>query len=201
MVLIRHIYTATFKAGVSSAQVDEWWAALQTLSIPGMKNFVGGPDLGLRDGNADFALTADFDDVDGWRRYDEDEEHNRIRRELAAPITERGDRAQFEVPKPSQNSPVRNVALFWRKSGVSDGELDEVCATLNLMRIEGMQAFHAGRDLGLRGGNADVGVFADLHDAEAYRRYDADEEHNRIRREMVAPLVERTVRVQFGLAG
>lgn len=198
--MIRHIYTAKFKPGVTSAQVDEWWTALQRLSIPGMRNFVGGPDLRLRDGNADFALTADFDKVEDWRRYDEDEEHNRIRRELAAPITESGDRVQFEVPEQSQPSPIRNVALFWRKPGVTDAQLEEICDALNVMRIQGMHAFHSSRDLGLKGGNADVGVFADLHDAEAYRSYDADEEHNRIRREMVGPAVDRVTRVQFGVS-
>jgi stress responsive alpha/beta barrel protein len=195
--LIRHIYTAKFKPGVTEAQVDEWWAALQKLSIEGMRSFTGGRDLGLREGNADFALTADFDDADAWRRYDEDEEHNRIRRELAAPMTAEMGRIQIEAPEQSQPAAIRNVALFWSRSGVSDREVDEVCSALNQMKIEGLQYFQAGRDLGLKEGNAAAAVIADLHDADAYQRYDADAEHNRIRRELVAPMAERLMRVQF----
>jgi hypothetical protein len=65
--------------------------------------------------------------------------------------------------------------------------------------VKGLETLVAGRDLGLRAGNADGLVVADFQDADAYRRYDADEEHNRIRRELLAPIVERIVRVQFGV--
>jgi hypothetical protein len=54
-----------------------------------------------------------------------------------------------------------------------------------------------GRDLCLRDGNADLAVVSDLSDEAAYRVYDADVEHNRIRRELVAPIVTSLERCQF----
>jgi hypothetical protein len=56
-----------------------------------------GVDAGLREGNWDFSITADFADVDSYQRYDLDEEHNRIRRELFAPISAEIVRIQFEA--------------------------------------------------------------------------------------------------------
>ena len=41
----------------------------------------------------------------------------------------------------------------------------------------------------------------DLDDEQAYRIYDADAEHNRIRAEMFAPISERIERIQFALPG
>ena len=54
-----------------------------------------GADAGLRDGNWSFCITADFSDEDAYRRYDLEDEHNRIRRELFAPICEEIVRVQF----------------------------------------------------------------------------------------------------------
>ncbi len=65
------------------------------MSCPGRTAFTMGPDLGLRPGNYDVAIVADFDDVDSYQAYDTDPDHDRIRRELIAPISERMERCQF----------------------------------------------------------------------------------------------------------
>jgi hypothetical protein len=197
--MIRHVYTAKFKPGVTAEQAARWYEALTHLEIAGMQRFMGGPDLGLREGNADYALVADLEDESAFRRYDEDELHNRIRREMAAPIVEQGDRCQIEVDPGYRPAPIRNVTLIWYKPGTDAAVMDEVATRTRALAIDGMEALWAGRDLGLRPGNADAAVVADFHDADGYRRYDADEEHNRIRRELLAPIVERVVRVQFGV--
>jgi hypothetical protein len=59
---------------------------------------VAGLDLGLREGNASYALTVDLDDEEAYRVYDRDAEHNRIRRERFAPISEHIERIQFRLP-------------------------------------------------------------------------------------------------------
>ena len=46
----------------------------------------------------EFAITNDWADADSYRVYDEDAEHNRLRRELFAPICEERARVQFTVP-------------------------------------------------------------------------------------------------------
>ena len=44
-----------------------------------------------------FAVVAGFSDADGYRAYDQDEEHDRARAGLL-PMTEQFARAQFEMP-------------------------------------------------------------------------------------------------------
>lgn len=53
-----------------------------------------------------------------------------------------------------------------------------------------------GDDLGLRDGNCSLAIVADLADADGYRGYDKDEEHNRARA-VLLPMTEQIARVQF----
>lgn len=86
------------KDGVTVEQIEEALAAIRALSIDGVEMDVRtGVDLGLRDGNANFAITVDLPDEEAYRRYDADEEHNRVRRELFAPISASIDRIQFTL--------------------------------------------------------------------------------------------------------
>jgi hypothetical protein len=87
-----------FKDETSEEQIAALVRAMAGLRIEGMMALASGPDEGLRSGNWDYALTADFQDSLAYARYDADPEHNRIRRDLAAPITESLVRVQFEVP-------------------------------------------------------------------------------------------------------
>jgi hypothetical protein len=45
--------------------------------------------------------------------------------------------------------------------------------------------------------NATFAVTVDLPDEAAYRAYDLDAEHNRVRAELFAPIRERVDRIQF----
>jgi len=67
--------------------------------------------------------------------------------------------------------------------------LQEGLAGVAALRLPGMIAMNVGADLGLRDG--------DWEDAGAYRGYDADEEHNRLRREIFAKICEDIARVQI----
>ncbi|MGE3288881.1 MAG: Dabb family protein [Pseudonocardia sp.] len=68
------------------------------------------------------------------------------------------------------------------------------------LRVEGLEfTLIAGRDLGLRPGGASFAITVDFPDEQTYRIYDADAEHNRIRRESFAPICELIERVQFRL--
>ena len=57
---------------------------------------------------------------------------------------------------------------------------------------------HAGFDLALREGGWDLAITNDWRDAEAYRGYDVDAEHNRYRA-MIVEVWEQVARVQFEL--
>jgi hypothetical protein len=91
---------------------------------------------------------------------------------------------------------IRNITLMRARSGHDRARMNEILAELRAMQIPGLTRLWAGSDLDLREGNWDYGIVADLADEEAYRRYDADAEHNRIRAEL-RPLVEQIARAQI----
>jgi hypothetical protein len=92
---------------------------------------------------------------------------------------------------------VRNVVILHLKPGTPPEAVPALKDALEAMKIPGLLRLMVGRDLGLREGNADVAIVSDLTDEAAYRVYDADEEHNRIRRELVAPIAASIERCQF----
>ncbi|MFG1637314.1 Dabb family protein [Pseudonocardia alni] len=96
---------------------------------------------------------------------------------------------------------IRNVVVGRLKDGVDPAEIEKGLQALRDLRIEGLDLdLKAGPDLGLREGNAHVVLTLDLPDEESYHVYDADDEHNRIRRELFAPLCSSIERIQFRLS-
>jgi hypothetical protein len=93
--VIRNIVVGRLRADVPPEAVDQALQALLGLRPDGLIEMRAGRDAGLRDGNWGYAITADFVDEDAYRRYDLEEEHNRIRRELFAPISASIARVQF----------------------------------------------------------------------------------------------------------
>lgn len=93
--MIRNVVVGRVRPDVSRGQVEEALAAIAALDPPGCLDLRVGVDAGLREGNWSFCITADFTDEDAYRRYDLEEEHNRIRRELFGPISEQIVRVQF----------------------------------------------------------------------------------------------------------
>lgn len=95
---------------------------------------------------------------------------------------------------------IRNVVMGRVKPGVPAEDVEKALQQLRDLRVDGVEfTLIAGRDLGLRPGGASFAITVDFPDEEAYRVYDADEEHNRIRRESFAPMCEFVERVQFRL--
>lgn len=95
--MIRAVVLAKLKPGYDTAELELIQQAFSNLNLPGTLSYTLGTDAGLRDGNWDFAIVADFADIAAYRGYDEDAEHNRWRARLA-PLTEQVARAQFELP-------------------------------------------------------------------------------------------------------
>jgi hypothetical protein len=97
--MIRNVVVGRVREGVPAEQVEAAIQALRDLTVEGVEfRLVGGRDRGLREGNASFALTADFVSDEAYQIYDADPEHNRIRRELFAPISSSIERIQFALP-------------------------------------------------------------------------------------------------------
>jgi hypothetical protein len=95
--MLHHVVTFQLKPDAPAGQFDEIAAALGALAadLPEARSFAVGSDLGLREGNASFAVVATFDDVDAYRVYAEHPEHQRIIKELIAPHIESRQPVQF----------------------------------------------------------------------------------------------------------
>jgi hypothetical protein len=96
--MIRNVVMVKLKDGADPAAVATLQEGLRNLGCPGTVSYTIGDDLGLRDGNWSFAIVGDFSDVDSYRGYDLDPEHNRIRAQLV-PLTEQIVRVQYELPE------------------------------------------------------------------------------------------------------
>lgn len=96
--MIRNVVLGRLHPDADTTLLDAGLAALREMRIDGMLRLDCGVDAGLRDGNFDYAVTADLADEAAYRRYDEDSEHNRIRRELLGPVSEQIVRVQFVLP-------------------------------------------------------------------------------------------------------
>ncbi|GAA3632953.1 hypothetical protein GCM10022223_59110 [Kineosporia mesophila] len=94
--MIRNVVTGRLKPDADTTLLDEGLAGILALGIPGMTDVKVGRDAGLRPGNWDFTIVADFADVAAYRAYDEDEEHNRLRREIFGPLSAEIARIQIE---------------------------------------------------------------------------------------------------------
>jgi hypothetical protein len=101
--VIRNIVVGRLRADADVAVLDAALASMRALRTEGMLRLDCGRDAGLREEAWDFAITADFVDADAYLRYDTDEEHNRIRRELFAPVSESIVRVQLDLGQPHQN--------------------------------------------------------------------------------------------------
>jgi Stress responsive A/B Barrel Domain len=86
--MIRHVACLTWKTDVTDAEIEAVRAGLVALpgQIPEIRDYTVGSDLGAVGGNAHFAIVADFDDVDAWRRYQRHPAHEAVLTERIRPI-------------------------------------------------------------------------------------------------------------------
>lgn len=88
----------SWKPETSPEQVEEIASELRSLAstIPTIRSYRCGSDIGLNTGNFDFAVTADFDDEAGYITYRDDPGHRDIIQRLITPITAQRAAVQFE---------------------------------------------------------------------------------------------------------
>ena len=77
-------------------------------------------------------------------------------------------------------------------------QLAAALAGILALDLPGMLSNSSGLDLGLRPGGWSLAITNDWVDAEAYRAYDADPEHN-VHRAAIVEVCEQLARVQFEL--
>ncbi len=97
--MIRHCVLLTWKPETTDEQVQDLIDALAGLPelIPELKSYKLGRDLALSDGNATLGITADFDDIGGWRAYTDHVTHQQIIVEKIRPIMASRTACQFEL--------------------------------------------------------------------------------------------------------
>jgi hypothetical protein len=96
--MFHHVALFRWKPGTTPEQTDRVAPALQALAatLPGLVSYACGPGLGLFEFSSDFGVVAVFEDKAGWDAYMANEEHDRIRSELIAPIVVDRAGIQFE---------------------------------------------------------------------------------------------------------
>jgi stress responsive alpha/beta barrel protein len=97
--MIRHVVVFNWKPEATSEQVEQIATELRKLvaGLPAVKAYTCGADAGITQGNADFAVVADFDDEAGFVSYRDDPGHREIIARLIAPIIAQRAGTQIEV--------------------------------------------------------------------------------------------------------
>ena len=96
--MIQHTVTLTWNDSIPAGHVGVCVDALIDMSktIDTIREYRCGADLGLGAGtDARFVIVATFDNVEGWRRYDEHPLHNEIRAKFFKPYVAKRESAQF----------------------------------------------------------------------------------------------------------
>jgi hypothetical protein len=96
--MIRHVALFYWKPEATDEQkrfVAKELAALPTL-VPSIRAFALGPDAGINEGNANFVVTADFDDEAGYLAYRDDPEHRTIVTKHLGPLVANRSAIQFQ---------------------------------------------------------------------------------------------------------
>ena len=97
--MIRHMVLFRWNPGTTAEQVSAVETALRTMpdAMPFIQRYEMGVDAGINEGSADFALVADFETEEDWRKYSNHPEHLKVLKELIRPITADLTRAQYRL--------------------------------------------------------------------------------------------------------
>lgn len=98
----RHVVMFRWKPGTSAAQLAELERGLQALpaQVPEIRSYRYGADARAAEGNFDFAIVADFADVDAWRRYVAHPAHQKLIAERIRPILAERAAVQHRLDAP-----------------------------------------------------------------------------------------------------
>ncbi len=97
--MIRHVVVFTWTDGMTEEMEQQFGAELNALgpTLPGVRAYRAGPDAGINQGNFDFAVVADFDDVDSYLGYRDSAEHKDIISRFSGPHTKSRAAVQYEI--------------------------------------------------------------------------------------------------------
>ena len=94
-----HTVQFKWKPGITEADLDGIRGALTALpeQISEIKHYVFGSDAGVSQGNFDFAVVAQFENVDDWRVYNEHPAHDAVRKNVLGPHIAERAAVQFQA--------------------------------------------------------------------------------------------------------
>mgnify|MGYP000859077981 FL=1 len=97
--MIRHVVIFRWQPDTEAAAVAAVSSGLTDLAarMLGVVRYEHGPDVGINEGNFDYAVVADFDDVDAFVEYRDHPEHRALIVERIAPHLAERVAVQFEV--------------------------------------------------------------------------------------------------------
>jgi hypothetical protein len=82
--MFRHVVQMSWNRPLSEQELARVCSVLDELGAqsPDVRAFSHGPDAGIREGGASYALIADFDDPEGWKAYSVHPAHDSVRNVL-----------------------------------------------------------------------------------------------------------------------
>jgi hypothetical protein len=97
--MLRHVVLFRWREGTTADQVEAVRAGAAALParIPELVRYTVGADAGLVEGNWDFAVVADLEDADAYRRYADHPAHQALIAERIRPILAARAAVQFEA--------------------------------------------------------------------------------------------------------
>jgi hypothetical protein len=95
----RHVVMFKFADHVTPEMIADTSAALTKLptEIDAIRNYVHGADVGVSEGNFDYVVVADFDDVAGYLTYRDHPAHQAVVTEHIAPIVAERTAVQYRL--------------------------------------------------------------------------------------------------------
>jgi hypothetical protein len=96
--MIRHVVMFRWTQDATEEQKQRVAAELSRLPalLPVLRAYRMGADLGVSEGNFEWAAVADFDDLDGYLTYRDNPEHRAIIAEFIRPIIAERAAIQYE---------------------------------------------------------------------------------------------------------
>ena len=96
--MIRHMVMFRWTPEATPEQKQRVVTELNRLPalLPALRAYHVGADLGLVEGNFEFAAVADFDDLEGYQTYRVNPEHRAIIAEFIQPIAAQRAAVQYE---------------------------------------------------------------------------------------------------------
>jgi Stress responsive A/B Barrel Domain len=96
--MIRHMVMFRWTPEAMPEQKQRVAAELRRLPalLPVLRAYHVGADLGLVEGNFEFAVVADFDDLEGYLTYRDNPEHRAVIAEFIQPIAAQRAAVQYE---------------------------------------------------------------------------------------------------------